>query len=331
MTQRVSIVAVNECSGSALMGAVDTFYSANVIWQMLTATDEMLFTTQVVSPDAQPVTCANGYPFNVDGGLDLVSDNDGIVCIPFSASSEERFLGALKKQARLVEWIKTHGNNFKFLAGISVAVFLPAEAGLLENKSAATAWWFAPVFKKRYPTVQVSEESVCVIDGNILSTGSMNGHQDICMEIVEKIGGKNFAVTMSRYMMTDYERRSAVPENYASQIHSSNPVVNQADAWIQRNLGKEIRVDDVAVHVSVSSRTLTRYFQSTFEMTPQQYIQKSRVQKGKLLLEITKLDLAEIADRCGYSDPSTFRRVFKKYSELSPMAYREQYLTNHNR
>ena len=323
MKKRVSIIAVNDCSGIALMGAVDTFKAANTIWKMLSESEDDLFSVQIVSQDGQAITCSNSYTVSVDGDLNLVKTGDGIVCIPFAASSSDRFLDALEREKPLVDWLKHSGNKFEFIAAISLSIFLLAEAKLLDGKSASTAWWSDNLFKQRYPLINVDTKKLCVKDGNILSAGSIRGYQDVCMKIVEIYAGKSFAKSMSRFLMDDYVRRSEAPQLFASQIQSNNPIVNQADAWIQKNLVNDIRIDDIAEHVSVSSRTLSRHFQTTFGMSPHQYLQKSRVDKCKLLLDITDLDFSQIAYRCGYNDPGTLRRLFKKHHDISPMKYRK--------
>ncbi|VEB42565.1 L-rhamnose operon transcriptional activator rhaR [Chromobacterium violaceum] len=60
-------------------------------------------------------------------------------------------------------------------------------------------------------------------------------------------------------------------------------------------------------------------------MTPLDYLHKLRVERAKLLLEVTTLDLAGIMEQCGYDDPSAFRRLFRRQTGLTPTAYRRAY------
>jgi len=69
------------------MGAVDTFKAANVIWKMLSESENELFSVQIVSMDGKPIKCSNSYTVSVDGNLDLVRNGDGIVCLPFAMAS----------------------------------------------------------------------------------------------------------------------------------------------------------------------------------------------------------------------------------------------------
>lgn len=60
------------------------------------------------------------------------------------------------------------------------------------------------------------------------------------------------------------------------------------------------------------------------EQTPAQGAQ-IRIETSKALLENTNLRVDEILDRVGYNDDSTFRRLFKKHTTLSPHEYRRRF------
>lgn len=61
-----------------------------------------------------------------------------------------------------------------------------------------------------------------------------------------------------------------------------------------------------------------------FGLTPSQYIVKTRITLGSRLLRGTQLQVAEIAQRCGYHDQSAFTRAFRAATGLSPLRYRRR-------
>jgi len=75
----------------------------------------------------------------------------------------------------------------------------------------------------------------------------------------------------------------------------------------------------------VSERTLLRRFHADFGATPLEYVQKMRVERAKALLESTVLSFEEIVGRCGYQDVSSFRRLFKEVTQLTPNDYRDRF------
>jgi AraC-like DNA-binding protein len=82
-------------------------------------------------------------------------------------------------------------------------------------------------------------------------------------------------------------------------------------------------VAQVAAELHVSSRTLKRRLAEqghTFSALSAE----ARCDKARLLLRSTRLSIAEIADRFGYSSPTNFDRAFRSWTGTSPAAYRRR-------
>lgn len=100
------------------------------------------------------------------------------------------------------------------------------------------------------------------------------------------------------------------------------PVLN----YIEENLHTDISLDDLCSLAEVSPQHLCRVFQEIMQMRPVEYISKKRIQKAKGLLENTDMSIAQITSAVGYSDPSYFGAVFKRYELISPTEYRKIHL-----
>ena len=61
-------------------------------------------------------------------------------------------------------------------------------------------------------------------------------------------------------------------------------------------------------------------------MTLDSMEQKLRIERSKILLETTQLRFSEIVQRCGYQDESAFRRLFKRYCQMTPREYRQRFV-----
>jgi transcriptional regulator GlxA family with amidase domain len=75
----------------------------------------------------------------------------------------------------------------------------------------------------------------------------------------------------------------------------------------------------------MSVRTFDRRFRSAVGETPTTYLQKLRIEKAKRLLESGTDTIEDIAEKVGYEDGRSFRRLFKTLTDLSPQAYRRKY------
>ena len=68
-----------------------------------------------------------------------------------------------------------------------------------------------------------------------------------------------------------------------------------------------------------------RRFKQVLGMTPLSYLQHERIAKAKALLASTGLSHVLIMERVGYSDLSSFRKLFRTHTGLTPTDYRERF------
>jgi transcriptional regulator GlxA family with amidase domain len=92
---------------------------------------------------------------------------------------------------------------------------------------------------------------------------------------------------------------------------------------MQRQLGHEITMPDVANKFGLSVRSLTRRFRAATGCSPLVYLQQQRVRTAKELLESTNLTIGEVAFRVGYQDQGHFARLFARGMAVNPTDYRK--------
>jgi len=67
---------------------------------------------------------------------------------------------------------------------------------------------------------------------------------------------------------------------------------------------------------------VSRLFKKETGMTIGEYINKTRIEYAKKLLEGTNVPIGSIALNVGFKDANYFSRVFKRYEGMSPETYR---------
>ncbi len=94
--------------------------------------------------------------------------------------------------------------------------------------------------------------------------------------------------------------------------------------YIESNYRHKITIADLTKKASMSEITLYRMFKKAFNMSPLNYIISLRVAFAREMLNNSRLSIAEIAWKTGFSDSNYFSRAFKKLTGLSPRQYRKQ-------
>lgn len=77
-------------------------------------------------------------------------------------------------------------------------------------------------------------------------------------------------------------------------------------------------MEDVAARFNISPRTLIRRFKAVLDVAPNQYVQAIRIEAAQKRLEETEQPIDQIMQMVGYEDPSSFRRLFRKKTGLTP-------------
>jgi len=78
--------------------------------------------------------------------------------------------------------------------------------------------------------------------------------------------------------------------------------------------------------LGTTPKYFSNYFKKTFGVTFVDYLSKVRLAHARELLRNTTLSIAEVGERVGYLNASTFATTFKKYYGISPSDFRKQEL-----
>ena len=98
--------------------------------------------------------------------------------------------------------------------------------------------------------------------------------------------------------------------------------INRAVELINRRVGEEPSVTELARMVGLSEYHSIRVFRQLMGVTPGQYIIISRMNHAKYLLKTTALSVGEIAAMAGYSSESMFTAAFRRTQGVTPTRYR---------
>ncbi|WP_053982999.1 helix-turn-helix domain-containing protein [Niameybacter massiliensis] len=86
----------------------------------------------------------------------------------------------------------------------------------------------------------------------------------------------------------------------------------------------DLSVSFLADHFNLSISNLSHQFKATTSVNVSSYINALRIEKAKQLLCTTSMTITDIATSIGYTQPSSFIRRFKQFTNMTPGEFRAQ-------
>lgn len=102
-----------------------------------------------------------------------------------------------------------------------------------------------------------------------------------------------------------------------------NDLIKQSVDFMKNNLDRSYTVGDLAKARNLSVTHYARLFKNKTGISPLQYFNQLKIQKSCQSLYFTDQSIKEICYEIGISDPFYFSRLFKKFTGMSPSAYKK--------
>ena len=120
-------------------------------------------------------------------------------------------------------------------------------------------------------------------------------------------------------------REAAAPTGTKLQtsnaVHSENEIIRQAQQYVSAHIREKLSVPLVAKQVDVSPSYLTALFHKNLQISPGEYIRRSKLQESKQMIRENHLNFTEIAAALQYSTVHHFSRQFKEKFGITPTEY----------
>jgi transcriptional regulator GlxA family with amidase domain len=226
-------------------------------------------------------------------------------------------------------WIVRQYKNGAEVAALCTGAFLLAHTGLLNGQPCTTHWSHAHDFRRCYPEARLQDEKIMAGRQGLYTSAGNNAYWNLLLFLVEKYTDRNMALLTAKYFLTDLSRNSQLPYRmFSGMKEHTDETVRKAQRYIERHYHEKVTVEQLADKFRLSRRTLERRFRKAIYHTVVEYIQHVKIEAAKKQLETGRKSLREIMQEIGYTDVQAFRDVFRKMTDMTPLAYREQYANN---
>lgn len=92
---------------------------------------------------------------------------------------------------------------------------------------------------------------------------------------------------------------------------------------VQQSLDEEIDLATLAARYGASAFHFHRTFARSVGETPKKHVERLRLERAAFLIAVTDEPILDIALACGFKNPETLSRTFRRFLGFSPRSYRQ--------
>jgi transcriptional regulator GlxA family with amidase domain len=227
---------------------------------------------------------------------------------------------------QLVAAVKALCPRTRRMASICTGSFILAQAGLLDGRRATTHWRQTGLLSRAYPKITVEPDAIFVRDGDIYTSAGVSAGIDLALALVEDDHGADLVREVARSLVV-YLKRAGGQSQFSALVESRPPERSQLRAVteaIAADPGANHTVKTLAAQAALSTRQLTRLFQTELGTTPARYVEMIRIDAARSALDAGR-SVTDSARLAGFGSAETLRRVFVSQLGISPKAYRDRF------
>lgn len=225
-----------------------------------------------------------------------------------------------------IPWLHEQYKSGATLASYCTGAFLLAASGLLNNRRATTHVDAADKLAASFPQIKLQQEAVVTQDANIYTSGGATSGFHLKLALIQKYCGRELAVRIAKVFSIDMDRENQAYFGHFSPIEAhDDELVMRVQHKIKNEFPEIKSIEEAIADIPASRRNLVRRFKQATGITPIRYLQKTKIEAAKKLLENTEKGLFEIMLSAGYNDMKNFRQLFKQNTGMTPKAYRNKF------
>jgi len=286
-------------------GAVETLAAANAV------VGHPFYGWSTVTPDNKPARSLASLTLTPDALIDNLPRQAVLVVIGGRHIPDDL-------RCRVISMLRREVAHGRRLVGISDAVMIMAEAGVLAGQPCAVHWRDAATFAERFPNLDMRISAFVrsrhsTISGCIAAT-------DFFLDRIKSDLGRPLAQVVADQITHRSAREGDAPQtaSQACRIGDRSTTILQIVQAMEANIATPLTVGDMATRARVSTRQLERQFLRVFGTTPLRFYLKLRLERARDLMAETDIPLDDIAELTGFAGVPIFSRQYRKVFGISP-------------
>lgn len=305
----------------SLVAAVDLFEMANQYLEEVGSSER--FEIQLISlDDFNPLSNHFAHiPFYKLGDN---MEQQNVIIVPAFSNSD--MVQNIELNKSFIPYLVSQYQQGSSLMGLCTGTFLIAATGLLNGKTATTHLDAVEALRAYFPEIQVKPDAVLTHDSNIFTSGGATSSFQLKLYFIQKHFGRKIALKLGKTFAIDLNRTNQLYfDQFKPNLVETDDLVRRIQLKINEKFHEIKSLEEALEEIPSSKRNIIRRFKQSTGLTPIRYLQKTKIEAAKNLLETTNRDIVDIMVSTGYNDMKNFRQLFKNFTGLTPTSYREKY------
>jgi transcriptional regulator GlxA family with amidase domain len=281
------------------------------------------YRVQLVTEQGVPEQSASGTIYVPDAGIRDVPEpcDTLIVAGPYGVP--------VPPSEAATQWLREQAQQARRYGSTCTGAFLLAHAGLLAGRRATTHWQYAERLAASFPDILVEPDRIFVRDGPVFSSAGVTAAIDLAFSLIEEDHGRALALWVARRLVVFLKRpggQSQFSAALTAQTATTSPI-DRIRLHILESPRAKLGLEALAGVTGVSPRHLSRLFSAELGMSPATYVELTRIDIARRLLEDSAAPIKAIAHTAGFGSTTTLRRAFLRRMGVTPLQYRLRFRT----
>lgn len=272
------------------------------------------FRWRIVSPDgaAVPLTC--GIELSARGALSAAEGADVLIVIAGYNQSEIA-------TRPLIAGIRRSAGRFRMVGAVDAGPWVLARAGLLDGHRATVHWEDLEDFAQAHPAVEVVPDRF-VISRNRFTAGGASPAADLMLHLIGARCGAAVAGQVAASFQYEVQVDGARPQRPGILPPAMDARLAAALQIMSAHLEDPLPLEAIARAQGLGLRRMEQLFQVELGQGPAAAYLELRLQAARRMVVDTRHTVQEVALRCGFVDPTSFSRAFRRRFGAPPTRIR---------
>ncbi|RLU81357.1 AraC family transcriptional regulator [Streptomyces griseocarneus] len=322
-THRVVIAVFPDVDLLDVTGPAEVFALAN-----REAPGRAAYRVRLAGPTGGTVTTSAGVRLVTDVAFGDVGSDVDTLLVPGAVDLRPEGPRARIDQD-VVDWVRTTAPHARRVASVCVGAHLLAAAGLLDGRTATTHWSTAEQLAADHPRVTVDPDPIFVRSGRVWTGAGISACMDLALALVTEDHGEDLALAVARHLVM-YLKRQGGQSQFSVPISrppAARRDIDELRLYIADHYDADLSTGALARRMCVSERHFARVFRKETGTSPAAYVEATRIEAARRLLEGTDQPLEQVAADSGLGSVETLHRAFRKQTGTTPAAYRRRFRT----